>query len=61
MKKINLLNALMFVLLLGGVGCLKKSILFRCLEKSPDRRFESAAELRQALETLDYIPNSSLS
>ena len=37
------------------------SIILRCLEKSPDRRFESAAELRQALETLDYIPNRSLS
>lgn len=29
------------------------SIILRCLEKSPDRRFDSATQLRQALEALD--------
>ena len=35
------------------------SIILRCLEKNPDRRFQSATELRQALEALDASRASS--
>ena len=32
------------------------SIILHCLEKNPDRRFETATRLRKALETLDTAP-----
>ena len=35
------------------------SIILRCLEKSPARRFDSATHLRQALEALGTAPSSS--
>jgi hypothetical protein len=36
------------------------SIILRCLDKSPDDRFDSATQLRQALEALNTAPDSSL-
>ncbi|MGB5296777.1 MAG: protein kinase [Thermoanaerobaculia bacterium] len=36
------------------------SIILRCLDKSPDDRFDSATQLRQALEGLNTAPDSSL-
>jgi serine/threonine-protein kinase len=36
------------------------SIILRCLDKSPDDRFDSATQLRQALEALSTAPDSSL-
>jgi serine/threonine-protein kinase len=35
------------------------SIILCCLEKEPDQRFDSATQLRQALEALNETPDPS--